>query len=128
MKYIKKFNESISVDSLRCIYHLSEEVKGYTYWQTRDVVVPKIHEDLYFLGYEEYEGIYVDITTNGSTVEVVIPGEYYSSYIRTHEKKLKKFFKRLGKQILYEDIADNLELTTVAGESFEGDILNMVIT
>lgn len=124
MKFLRRFNENVG-GLLSCTYHLSEEVKGYTYWKTRDTVVPVVKADLYFLGYEEYEGIFVEISASGSTVTVVIPDEYFSNYIRNHESKLKKFFKRLGKTILYEDISDSLELTTVVGKVFKGEVLNI---
>jgi hypothetical protein len=125
MKNIKKFEDYITEklsesNILKCIYTLSGDIKGFAHWQSPEKATTKqMSKSLYFLGYEEYEGIDIIVDVVGDNkISLSIDDEYGSNYIRERESDLEKFFNVIMDCILDGDLGDSNYLFNSKNEKF----------
>lgn len=89
----------------------SKELRGFAYWQTPEETLESFKSDLYFLGYEEYEGIFAEAKASGRDIIISLDSGF--SRIANREKDLGKFFRNALARILDDDY---VKLYSVDGE------------
>lgn len=114
MKNIKKF-ENFQESNQKNIFVLNtnKELRGFAEWQTPEETLEIFKSDLYFLGYEEYEGIFVEAKVSGNDIIISLDSDYSFNYINKREKDLEKFFRNVLTQILNDDY---IKLYSIDGE------------
>jgi hypothetical protein len=114
MKNIKKF-ENFQESNKKNIFVLNtnKELRGFAEWQTPEETLESFKSDLYFLGYEEYEGIFVEAKVSGNDIIISLDSDYSFNYINKREKDLEKFFRNVLAQILNDDY---IKLYSIDGE------------
>ncbi len=114
MKNIKKF-ENFQESNQKNIFVLNtnKELRGFAEWQTPEETLESFKSDLYFLGYEEYEGIFVEAKVSGNDIIISLDSDYSFNYINKREKDLEKFFRNVLTQILNDDY---IKLYSIDGE------------
>ncbi len=60
MKILESFDDFVKKNN-SCIFITNKSLRGFANWQTPEKVLESFKKDLYFLGYEEYEGIEVKV-------------------------------------------------------------------
>ena len=65
------------------------------------------------MGYEEYEGIFVEAKVSGNDIIISLDSDYSFNYINKREKDLDKFFRKVLTEILNDDY---IKLYSIDGE------------
>ena len=114
MKKIKKFeNFQESYQKNIFVLNTNKELRGFAEWQTPEETLESFKSDLYFLGYEEYEGIFVEAKVSGNDIIISLDSDYSFNYINKREKDLDKFFRKVLTEILNDDY---IKLYSIDGE------------
>ena len=114
MKKIKKFeNFEESDQKNNFLLKTNKELRGFAEWQTPEETLESFKSDLYFLGYEEYEGIFVEAKVSGNDIIISLDSDYSFNYINKREKDLDKFFRKVLTEILNDDY---IKLYSIDGE------------
>jgi hypothetical protein len=114
MKKIKKFENFQESDQKNIfVLNTNKELRGFAEWQTPEETLESFKSDLYFLGYEEYEGIFVEAKVSGNDIIISLDSDYSFNYINKREKDLDKFFRKVLTEILNDDY---IKLYSIDGE------------
>ena len=115
MKNIKKFeNFQESYQKNTFILNTNKELRGFAGWQTPEETLESFEpQDLYFLGYEQYEGIFVEAKVSGNDIIMSLDSDYGFEYINKREEDLDKFFRNVLNKILNDDYVN---LFSIDGE------------
>ena len=85
-------------------FNTNKELRGFANWQTTEETLESFKSDLYFLGYEKYEGIFIEVKVISNNEFIIsLDSEYSFNYISQREKNLDKFFKNIANQVLNDD-------------------------
>lgn len=95
------------------VFNTNKELRGFAEWQTPEETLESFKSDLYFLGYEEYEGIFAEAKVSGSDIVISLDSDRGFEYINKREKDLEKFFRNVLAKILSDDY---IKLYSIAGE------------
>ena len=111
---IKKFENFQESDQKNIfVLNTNKELRGFAEWQTPEETLESFKSDLYFLGYEEYEGIFVEAKVSGNDIIISLDSDYSFNYINKREKDLDKFFRKVLTEILNDDY---IKLYSIDGE------------
>lgn len=114
MKKIKKFENFQESDQKNIfVLNTNKELRGFAEWQTPEETLESFKSDLYFLGCEEYEGIFVEAKVSGNDIIISLDSDYSFNYIEKREKDLEKFFRYVLSKILNDDY---VKLYSIDGE------------
>jgi hypothetical protein len=103
MKVLESFNEFVEKNN-SYIFITNKSLRGFANWQTPEEVLESFKKDIYFLGYEEYEGIIVEVKViSDNKFSINLDSDYSFNYISEKEKDLEKFFRNVISQILSDD-------------------------
>ena len=80
----------------------NKPLRGFAKWQTPEETEENFKSDLYFLGYEEYEGMFIEAKTSDNKV-IISLDDWAFNYISKREKNMPQFFKNILKAILNDD-------------------------
>jgi len=103
MKVLESFNEFVEKNN-SYIFITNKSLRGFAYWQTPEEVLESFKKDIYFLGYEEYEGIIVEVKViSDNKFSINLDSDYSFNYISEKEKDLQSFFRNVISQVLSDD-------------------------
>jgi hypothetical protein len=81
----------------------NKPLRGFAKWQTPEETLESFNGELYFLGYEEYEGMHAVAKVSENKIVISLDSERSFSYISAREKNMEQFFKNILKAILNDD-------------------------
>jgi hypothetical protein len=103
MKVLESFNEFVEKNN-SYIFITNKSLRGFANWQTPEEVLESFKKDIYFLGYEEYEGIIVEVKViSDNKFSINLDSDYSFNYISEKEKDLQSFFRNVISQVLSDD-------------------------
>ena len=123
MKNIKKFENFQESDQKNIfVFNTNKELRGFAEWNTPEETLESFKSDLYFLGHEEYEGIFVEAKVSDNYIIISLDSDYgwsnkeLEDYISKREKDLEKFFRNVLTEILNDDY---IKLYSIDGEKID---------
>ena len=123
MKNIKKFENFQESDQKNIfVFNTNKELRGFAEWNTPEETLESLKSDLYFLGHEEYEGIFVEAKVSDNDIIISLDSDYgwsnkeLEDYISKREKDLEKFFRNVLTEILNDDY---IKLYSIDGEKID---------
>lgn len=116
MKNIKKFENFQESNQKNIVFNTNKELRGFAEWQTPEETLESFKSDLYFLGHEEYEGIFVEAKVSDNDIIISLDSDYGWNYISKREKDLEKFFRNALTKILNDDY---IKLYSIDGEKID---------
>jgi hypothetical protein len=116
MKILESFDDFVKKNN-SCIFITNKSLRGFANWQTPEKVLESFKKDLYFLGYEEYEGIEVEVKViSENRFSISLDSDYSFNYINEKERDLEKFFRNVINEVLNDDY---IKLYSVDGEKIK---------
>jgi hypothetical protein len=116
MKVLESFNEFVEKNN-SYIFITNKSLRGFANWQTPEEVLESFKKDIYFLGYEEYEGIIVEVKViSDNKFSINLDSDYSFNYISEKEKDLQSFFRNVISQVLSDDY---IKLYSVDGKKIK---------
>ena len=123
MKILESFDDFVKKNKF--IFITNKSLRGFANWQTPDKVLESFKKDIYFLGYEEYEGIEVEVKViSENKLSISLDSDYSFNYISQREKNLEKFFRNIISQVFDDDY---IKLYSVDGEKIKMSDIQSVL-